>query len=554
MPLPVAAQVHYRCSFDLTANRDTAHSWTDLAKQVRQWIGKRVPVNDAFGAAWFFAGGEWKPAKAPRVFVKTASVTGRGDHMTPEYWAVRFEHPCTDELARQWRVDLGTTMIDPGRFHFSLAITYSLLPNYIGDEPSSPIHTAPGIVTGLLRSPALDVRAGDQRLTADAIQLVAGKGADFKKALSSPKRSCPIVLVSKEYNTGLPKLDSTTLARLLAGAAVVYESSTSNVDKELEWLLEKDFRCWNGMVRIYQPQVDFASPSDGRRHRFFTKEDVDGRGVTTVQESIIRGIVRLSRMPETGYVTSVEDVDSKDREFRIASLKESAKSKDWIELLEKENAEINKRLRESQEEMARLQEDLENAKEEFEDRLAKLEYERNLFQTQATEALTVKAQLEGQVAALSDLETLPRSLQEVVDLIEKLYRGRVLFLQRAKESARKATLQNSNIGYQCLRAMATVLYDLHFKDRLPFRDIIKKFKQDTGFELAVGESQMTKQDKRLAALRTAQYKGQQIDISSHLKHGVSPPNCLRVHYHAHEEDKVLVIGHCGDHLDTVRTT
>ena len=49
------------------------------------------------------------------------------------------------------------------------------------------------------------------------------------------------------------------------------------------------------------------------------------------------------------------------------------------------------------------------------------------------------------------------------------------------------------------------------------------------------------------------YKGQEIDVSPHVKHGTTPGNILRVHYYADLQDKVLVVGHCGDHLDTVRT-
>jgi hypothetical protein len=101
--------------------------------------------------------------------------------------------------------------------------------------------------------------------------------------------------------------------------------------------------------------------------------------------------------------------------------------------------------------------------------------------------------------------------------------------------------------------MATLLYDLHFQQQLPFREVAQKFRDSTGFELAVGESQTTKKHKKLGAMRKDFYKGEEIDISPHVKHGTSPGSILRVHYFVHQKEKLLVIGHCGDHLDTVRT-
>ena len=85
------------------------------------------------------------------------------------------------------------------------------------------------------------------------------------------------------------------------------------------------------------------------------------------------------------------------------------------------------------------------------------------------------------------------------------------------------------------------------------REICQKFRNTTGFELAVGESETTKGNKKLAAMRKDVYNGEHIDISPHVRHGNAPGKLLRVHYYAHQKQKLLIVGHCGDHLDTVRT-
>jgi hypothetical protein len=185
--------------------------------------------------------------------------------------------------------------------------------------------------------------------------------------------------------------------------------------------------------------------------------------------------------------------------------------------------------------------------------VARLKYEHGQAVGRAQEAESVRSALAAQASLLRNLEHLPASMSEVLELIEKIYPDRIVFTDKARESAEGATLKNLNIAWKCLRSMSTALHDLHFQQKLPFRDIAQRFRDSTGFELTIGESERTKKDKKLGAMRRDVYKGEEIDFSSHVKHGTSAGNILRVHYYAHPKDKLLVVGHCGDHLDTVRT-
>ena len=72
------------------------------------------------------------------------------------------------------------------------------------------------------------------------------------------------------------------------------EAGSADVNKELEWVLAKGFRCWDGMVRVYQPQVRFEHEGDARRHRYF----LGARNIAQVGaagiEMLIVGIARRS--------------------------------------------------------------------------------------------------------------------------------------------------------------------------------------------------------------------------------------------------------------------
>ena len=64
------------------------------------------------------------------------------------------------------------------------------------------------------------------------------------------------------------------------------------------------------------------------------------------------------------------------------------------------------------------------------------------------------------------------------------------------------------------------------------------------------EGKQTKNDKNLVKLRKLKYMGAEVDITLHVKYGSKAPKCLRVHFYADHERQMLVVGHCGDHLDT----
>jgi hypothetical protein len=107
--------------------------------------------------------------------------------------------------------------------------------------------------------------------------------------------------------------------------------------------------------------------------------------------------------------------------------------------------------------------------------------------------------------------------------------------------------------WRVLHALATTLYDLVFAD-IPIGDLPTRFRNLTGIELAITEGQQTKRDDRLMLLRRdVDDRGQPIDITPHLKLGDHPPRLLRVHFAIDRERRLLIIGHCGDHLDTFGT-
>jgi hypothetical protein len=68
----------------------------------------------------------------------------------------------------------------------------------------------------------------------------------------------------------------------------------------------------------------------------------------------------------------------------------------------------------------------------------------------------------------------------------------------------------------------------------------------------MNEGRMTQRDSRLMRLREREYEGKLYDISPHVSLNKGSLS-LRVHFAIEQDSKKLIIGHCGDHLDTFST-
>jgi hypothetical protein len=552
------SHVHYRCAFDLERTGEVEGSWGDLIRDIRRWLASRTRTQNQLNGRWFYQGGEWRSREGSREAAQVGTIVGNSTTEEPEFWALSYEHPCSDSSFRQWRTEIGVTRLQEGLYHFVLTTTHRLLPGYIGEEPKPPSPTAPRIISDLLQSPVWSPCAGTQRLWSLPVVTAVGEGYELYRRIADPARACPLVYLSCDRETLRPKIDPESIARLLSGAAVVYRAGEPDLDEELDHYFLPAFRCVSGAIRIYQPRLQIDRESDARRHRFFTRQCIDTQTPAVVSDIIVRSIARRTKLHPRG-VTSIGDLATKRRELRLAELRTTALTnpqREWISLLEAENQALVERSRELEQQI----EDLDNAQERAEERIEELECQADRLSFAANELKKGNDQLEQdnqrlliRLAAVESLDRLPKSLEEAIDLIERLHSGRIVFTERARRSASGYRATEVPKAWSCLWSMATVLYDLHFEQAANLRELASRYRETTGFELALFESETTKNNRSLASQRKDQFDGRTIDISSHVKIGRGRSNILRVHYHAHHDRRLIVVGHCGEHLDTVRT-
>ena len=543
--------LHYRCSFNLTAERPERSRET-LLKATRKWITKRPEPDkeDDFWNAWFFQGGHWKSQAHPGIRVLTRNCYGDCSHQSPNCWAAEYEHPC-DQFpnSRFWRVHIGIEQFDRDQFQFNFQTLYDMRPGYLGPEPMAPLPSSPRLITTLLMSNFWRCTAGPEELSTSAQVLRVGEGHFFRELVANGERTCPIVLVSQTYCDQGFAIDPTKLARLLAGTAIVFQSESSEVDEELDNLLGEHFGCRSGMLRIYVPGLSFNRQGDEKRHRFILKREIESSGPDATIENIVRCIARRSTRPK-GVLTPL-DVEAVVRHRRLAQLRtqqSSISNDELMQLLEEENETLRIEKERIENEKSKIEDDnllLEERIDSLEDENRRLEYNKDALKANLaqTNVLTDQSKLK---TVLENIKELPKTLSEVVELISAIHPERIAFTKRAIKSACESKFDDVHRAWRILSAMSTTLYDLYFeRDQ---SDITTMFRYETGIELAMTERKIKKKDNRKMAQRKDTFMGQKIDITPHVKFDA---DSTRAYFCAFRQDgtRLIVVGDIG-HLRT----
>ena len=136
-------------------------------------------------------------------------------------------------------------------------------------------------------------------------------------------------------------------------------------------------------------------------------------------------------------------------------------------------------------------------------------------------------------------------------VIEQIHSARVVFTRQAKKTAEESEFSDIDLAWKCLWATATVLPELFFAETKQ-KDFEQEFKRLTNFELAMSESSETKKDSKLMRLRRDVWQGQEVDIAAHVKCDKGG-DFLRIHFYVCQKEKLIVIGRCGDHMETAGT-
>ncbi|PKL78241.1 MAG: hypothetical protein CVV27_03625 [Candidatus Melainabacteria bacterium HGW-Melainabacteria-1] len=358
----------------------------------------------------------------------------------------------------------------------------------------------------------------------------------FVTRLFAPERRIPFLLITPSApETWL--VDPWQWAERLAGVAKVWQVADWETCALLDKRLPPAYACYPGAIRFYLPGA--RPEQDARQHQYIPASRLwSPASRRQALQDTVRLLARRNwSIPSSAQIQDLDQLRGFAREQELLrhkqELAEATRQAQAERPLEQDPAYTHLLEQEVTELQARLDAERQRATE-LQNRAVQLEY---LLQDN------------GQNELADRLQRLPENLTEMLELIQLLYPQRIAFTERARKSAKEASFNQSrrlNDAWRLLWQMANTLYDLYFNSENV--NVEAEFQDRSGFGLTLKEGRQTRANSKLMALREDEWNGRTISIEPHTKIGTEAPNLLRVYYASLEHERLLVIGHIGDHL------
>ena len=542
-----------------------------------------------------------------------AAFDAEGDEL-PRYWALEYVERDGAFGYRFWVTEIGVSGIGPDKWAVNARVRYYDDPTFIYEvsvpERNAPRFVRDLILKrGLVvKCGGVPLRASAVTLTEGNFDLF------LEQLIDEERTAPLVVVSHNEPEEAGPSypVDPEGLARLLAGVAMVYRLDRGDPALEAAYAYVFDnpakpaykYRLVPGCLRIFWGGVDLDEPGeyDYARHRFFTSEALEAMGSSAIIQNISAGVSRMFSL-RAGEVLSVHSVAyqasllrtgrlERNRQALTERLREAESRRATLESELVEAGEDRGELSAYRDEVALLNELLETADSEIRELKARQgqssggvtdnEYQLQLRNLERANNEAIAAQdkaleleqdnghlryrveqLEGQLRdaqAIAQgngerarlLLEVGRELRDPVKVVEvarKAFGDRLVILDRAVDSAR-GFRGDAGEMFACLTAMYQLLWPMRFGDGGDVTIDEGEFQSRSGFELTFHESKQTNRNPRLARQRQVEYHGKTYDISPHVKGGDKKRGFLRVHFFFDADERTVVIGHCGNHMET----
>lgn len=578
-------------------------------------LSDQLPERDALMSSDFARGGFHKACGSS--YLRTEAAFADDSDVLPRHWALEYVERDSSFGYRFWVTELGISELGAGSWAVNARVRYYDDPTYIYEveapKRNAPrfvrdLILAPGL---RISCGGVSLRTSADVLTEDNFDLFV------EQLIDPERTAPIVVVSRHERKGSEPDypVDPLGLARLLAGVALVYalDRNDEALERSYRYVFDNPdkpaykYRLVPGCLRIFWAGVDLDEPSeyDYARHRFFTSEALEQLGAEAIIQNISAGVSRMFSL-RAGEVLSIRSVAYQASLLRTGRLEQTRKSlverlreaegkREALEGDRTDASDAQESLEAFREEVALLNELLATADDEIEELKARqgqapsgvsedeyLLQGRSLEQAQL-EAMTAQEradeldrdngrlryrinQLEAETRsaeaqaagnqAMADLflEACKdlRDPERVMDLAKQAFAGRMVILDEAVDSARDF-MGDAGEMFEGLSALYQYLWPMRFGLEGGASVDVDEFESQSGFGIAFHESKQTNKDARLVRMRQRTYRGKTCDITPHIKGGDKRRGHLRIHFAFDDERQLIVVGHCGGHLETYGT-
>lgn len=517
----------------------------DIIQLIAKWTGQRARnfVNSDRLAAGIrelkLSDGSTLTSKATSNFSENLTY--------PYLFSAQLSHRDDAVAGRKWVTEVGVRQDAAGE---PVECTLLLKTDEVSARVTSPIQvTRPKLIEHLIKAcnpvgatPGMTVK----RLDEDSARA-------FLHEVEREARSYPIVLVSGLRERDYP-VEPERLRSVLAGLADVVEVPRGVDTFAIEEIVGRRYMAFGGALNVIFP------PRRGVKGRFCetvllrqeTIAELLGDG-KSLESEVLAAITHRTNLPASWRHISPSKVEQAILHGRMAALLERAAESDhadelseYVELLTAADQDLlnkDNELKQSQAAMEAKDEDIRDLKAE----IYSLKQTLSGLQTDdgESEFLDVLEPLREKV--VDSIKAKP-TLQKVVELLATLFPDRLIFLETAVASAKESDRNGFRLGEKACELLHTLATD-YWRALADGKgdQHAKSFFGHNAFASNEASS-LSNEGKRL---RTFPYRGREFVMEKHLKHGVkdSKAETLRIHFEWFQNEKKLVIGHCGKHLN-----
>lgn len=554
--------IFYKINFTIAANDDDELLWK-IINHVRCWLDRKYnrdsqDLLNCGNRQWsYLKNGGTLLSKDKRVFIETAYFYQREANPFQGWWACRISErskPQAEYAPREWITEIG---IEPevamNTVNFSLVLSYIDRPGFIGRCEDEPPPNVPRLIRNILRDTSVRCYHGLDTVSLTPTSLDAEDVASFWQSILDEMRRMPYIFISRKYDSERGEwvcpVDPDKLAVAAGGNARVFYANDNHVIAQMNDIFPQSYRCYNGAIRIYYPNVDLGEVLDPHRHRYLSAATIEDFG----EEQVVRMIRRALAQDVYFYETFFRIADCRKKQHlyeQVSHIKESrakfAEEKARIAIEHQQQIDDYFALA-AHEEEERFK--VESRLADIEDILRKTKEENHNLSTEieSYRSLAAKnAELERVCENRLATKKLPTTPQEVVQYFDAVFGDRIAFSEDAERTLKGCRIPLDDL-WEHLYALATVMVDLQLYGS---GDIYNEFRLKTGIDVSRGEGTMTRKDKKLMRQFVTDYHGEEIDIEAHI---TFPRLSQSIHFGFSEKDQKLVIGSCGEHKQIYST-
>lgn len=461
------------------------------------------------------------------------------DRREPKLYSVLLTHRDEKIFGRFWSTEISIRLAGDSTFTSILLEVEEISTRVERDV----VATRPALINYLARN--AEFSAGTVGLKPRNLSNADEDYRALSYEIEKTDRIYPLVLAS--CFEGKPLVDPEYLQQQLFGLAqVIYIDESSDSWKMAE-ICGRNYSAWGGAVNIIFPPVkhkDFCYTALLRREEL---EDLQSQERNLFYEILAR-VTHSTNWAKRRQHFSPSDVRAKRQKDYLLFLREQIEQgQDNQETLEQLLADADRELKEHKETSDKLLEVADKEREEAVNEANKLRY--GAAPKAADEQQRLNA---GNIAAILSFYGKQKSNTPVqcLEFAEQVLADKIIVLDSAKKSAEEAA------DYQNPHSLLEALYKLG-NEFLPAYLKNGDVKAIFGTSIyAAKESGQTMDNLRYKKQRTFSYNGKEITMWKHLGWGVADNTRegLRLYFEVDRENEKIVIGHCGAHLDTIKTS